>query len=329
MDEFSSSVNEFSGANDEFNSSVHNAYLKKANPKKDQQKKLKKMVQLVASSAVAVTVIATNLTTGLYNKFSLFGDALLGPKEEIQLVEARTNSGGAIVGNTPIPATEDIEVEFDFWMGLENVYDVCGDGISVSFMKEEYDLGDNPDHYDSGYGQWLLYNGIFGAEIDIFPNFNDPDEDHLAIIVDAPENHYETYPVEEGVCYKVHHFKVQYSYPSLKVYYDYQQILEYDELPVELTDNLYLMIGAATGARYVNTYIHNVYVNGEKIVILNHEHNKGKEPMLEVNWKEAPLPNIDITDSLEGLVEPDEIPDKDVYSSINQNLSDNYLLCEL
>lgn len=287
MDEYSNSVIEFSGTQDEYNSHVQYTEIKNEKPKTKQLKKLKKMVQLIGSSAIAVTVIATNLAPTGFNRFSLFGEAIQDSTMQIQLADCRRNNGGALVSDVPIPATDHVTVEFDYWMGQDpdRYQSITADGLAVGFLKEPFDISDNPEQYTVSQGGDLLYSGLFGAEVDIYNNGYDPSENHIAIIGDINEHYDFKIYEEEDLCDAVHHLKVDYNNGTMKVYLDQSLACEYDDLGVDESDEYYLMISSSTGAGWILTLMNNVTVNDQPLKIINPEHNRYTEEAMHINWK--------------------------------------------
>ncbi|MDO4499915.1 MAG: hypothetical protein Q4B60_01440 [Erysipelotrichaceae bacterium] len=278
MDEYSNALNEFNGSNDEFNHSSKTPL----NLKKD-NKKLKKMVQLLCSSAVAVTMIATNLGNES-NRFYLYGNAASLKNNQFRLAQAKYLNAGALVSDDAFSLKDGLNIEFDFWMGTDpnNPCNMNADGISISFMEEAFDIGDNPQNPIIERGGSLYYHGVFGAEMDLYPNGGDPREDHVAILSDDVSKHFTYKEYEEGLDENVHHLRLECNNTSIYIYLDNKLACEYHELPVT-KNKYYLMISSSTGSAWNLSLIKNLKINNNSIQILNPEHNKDAD-VYQIKW---------------------------------------------
>ena len=184
----------------------------------------------------------------------LYGDAFRQDDGVVELTALSTWESGSVWYGKQIAAAKGFTTRFDYWAGGGRDDSYGGaDGIVLTFA-ESTGLGSE--------GEYMGFvPGSYGVELDsYYQNPGDPNGKHIAIIHNEVSNHL-TYTLDDRVDdSQWHTLEVEYKSNKLTVFLDDVQVLVQEN--VELPEQVYLGISAATGSGINQHLIKEFYMEG-------------------------------------------------------------------
>ncbi|MBR2189825.1 MAG: Ig-like domain-containing protein [Eubacterium sp.] len=235
------------------------------------------LLLLLLFAALAFLSVRTG-TVHAATSYQLYGDAVENKDGSITLTPPEYWKSGSIWFSNSFPATDGMTVTFQYKITEgEDASLGYADGIVLNFATTE---GVGAGGQDLGF----VGGDAYGVELDSYQNGNDPEKPHVAIIKETVSNHLAVQEYPDVITAKWRPVKVVYKKKTLSVYVDNKLIVKQDG--IELAEQLYVGVSAATGDGYSRQMIRQLNIKGVK----------GGDPVeYTIDDKPTPRPPEEIT----------------------------------